>query len=41
MRVMLAAFAATIIIAFAANFVLGEFGFSSQERYASDNVRLE
>ena len=40
MKPMLLAFAATILIAFGAYFILGEMGFSSEERTAGDAVRL-
>ena len=41
MKVMLGAFAAIIVIAIVAFFGLGEAGFSSGERQASDAVRLD
>ncbi len=41
MRAMFAAFAAVIIIAIAAPFVLEQFGFSSAERYSASDVRLD
>ena len=40
MKAMLAGFAAAIAIAIAANFILGQIGFSSAERSASAAVRL-
>jgi len=40
MRVMLLAFASTIAIAVVAHVALDEIGFSSKEKYASENVRL-
>lgn len=41
MKTMLAAFAAIVIIAVAASFILGNAGFSSQERGSSASVRLD
>lgn len=41
MKAMMAAFAATIVIAIGANFVLKEVGFSAQERTAGISVRLD
>ncbi len=41
MKAMLAAFAATALIAVGANFALGNAGFSSEERGASASVRLD
>ena len=41
MRVMLAAFAVTILIAFGADYVLDRIGFSSADRGAGDAVRLD
>lgn len=41
MKAILAGFAATIVIAIAANFGLAEIGFSAQDRYSSDSVRLD
>ena len=41
MRAMLTAFAVTILIAFGADYVLHQLGFSSAERQSSANVRLK
>lgn len=41
MKVMLTAFAATVLIAVGAYFALHEAGFSSDERLAGDAVRLD
>lgn len=41
MKPMLAGFAAAVIIATAAWFILGYAGFSSQEVYSSANVRID
>ena len=41
MRVMFLAFAATILIAFAASYALKEVGFSSQERLSAGSVRVD
>ncbi len=41
MRVMFIAFATTIVIAFVADFVLDQIGFSSQERQTAESVRVE
>ena len=41
MRVMLAAFAALIVISVGAWWVLGEAGFSSGDRQAGNSVRLD
>lgn len=41
MRVMLTAFAATIVIAALADLALDQIGFSSQDRYSSESVRLD
>ena len=41
MKAMFTAFAATIVIAVGAWFVLGEMGFSAQETQAGANVRLD
>lgn len=41
MRAMWAAFAATIVIAISANFMLKEVGFSAEERTAGISVRLD
>lgn len=41
MRVMLLAFAAAIVIAFAADQVLHRMGFSSAEKTAADSVRID
>ena len=41
MKAMLAAFAATILIAVAADFALDRAGFSAAERTTSPSVRLE
>ena len=40
MRIMLAAFATAIVIAFAADYLLDHAHFSSAERQSSPNVRL-
>lgn len=40
MRAMLTAFAAMIVIAFVADSALHQIGFSSEDRYSSQNVRL-
>ncbi|WP_372885373.1 hypothetical protein [Shimia sp.] len=41
MKTIAAGFAAMIVIAFAAWFVLGEMGFSSAEQATGQNVRLD
>ncbi|MEM9432984.1 MAG: hypothetical protein AAGA12_03620 [Pseudomonadota bacterium] len=41
MKAMLTAFAATILIAIAADQVLSQAGFSAQEQTAGDAVRLD
>ena len=41
MKAMLAGFAAILIIAIASKVGLAQIGFSSQDRYSSDNVRLD
>ncbi|ARE41846.1 hypothetical protein RGUI_3705 [Rhodovulum sp. P5] len=41
MRAMFLAFAATIAIAIGAHYVLEQNGYSTQERYTSDSVRLD
>lgn len=41
MKAMWAGFAATIVIAIVANFGLAEIGFSAQDRYSGDSVRLD
>ena len=41
MKAMFAGFAAMIVISVGAYYGLHEIGFSSQERYSGDNVRLE
>jgi len=38
---MLLAFASTIVIAVVAHYALGTVGFSSKEKYTSENVRLD
>jgi len=40
MKTMLTAFAAIVVIAVGANFILGQAGFSSQDRTAGAAVRL-
>ncbi|MGH1412558.1 MAG: hypothetical protein ACRBB0_03635 [Pelagimonas sp.] len=40
MKAMWAGFAATVIIAIAANFALAQIGFSSEDRYSGASVRL-
>ncbi|GFE63024.1 hypothetical protein [Litoreibacter roseus] len=40
MKAMLSAFVAMFVIAFGANFALGELGFSSSEQGSGVNVRL-
>ena len=41
MKAMLAGFAAIILITIVAKNGLAEIGYSSQERYSSDSVRLD
>ncbi|MGI9390860.1 MAG: hypothetical protein ACR2O1_12445 [Boseongicola sp.] len=41
MKPMISAFAAIFLIGVAAYFILGGFGFSSEERAAGDAVRLD
>jgi len=41
MKAMLTAFAAIALIAVGANFILGNAGFSSEERSSSSSVRLD
>jgi hypothetical protein len=41
MKAMLTAFAAIVLIAIGANFILGNAGFSSAERNAGPSVRLD
>ncbi len=41
MKAMLAAFVAIVVIAVGANYILGQVGFSSQDRTAGDAVRLD
>ncbi|WP_272490877.1 hypothetical protein [Mesobacterium pallidum] len=41
MKAMFAGFAAMIVISVGAYYGLHEIGFSSQDRYSGDNVRLE
>jgi len=41
MKVMLMGFSSIIIIALVAYFALHQMGFSSQEVYSGDNVRLD
>ena len=41
MKAMLTGFATMIVIAVGAYYLLHQMGFSSQEVYSSDNVRLE
>lgn len=41
MKVMLSAFAAIAIIAFGSNVILGNVGFSAEERTSSASVRLD
>ncbi len=41
MKAMLTGFAVALLISVGAYFALGEMGFSSQERFSSDAVRLE
>ena len=41
MKAMLTGFSAVILISVGAYFVLGEMGFSSEDRFTSDAVRLE
>ncbi len=41
MKVMLIAFAAIAVIAFGANYILGQAGFSSQDQAAAPSVRLD
>lgn len=41
MKAMLAGFAAMVLIAWGAWYVLGEMGFSSQEVMSGPNVRLD
>ena len=40
MKAMYTAFAATVVISIAAYYMLGEIGFSSQDRLAGEAVRL-
>ncbi len=41
MKAMLTGFAAVVIVAAGAYYALGQMGFSSQEKYSSQNVRLD
>lgn len=41
MKAMLTGFSAVILISVGAYFALGEMGFSSEDRFTSDAVRLE
>ncbi|MEX5727181.1 hypothetical protein Ga0609869_000534 [Rhodovulum iodosum] len=41
MRAMYLAFAATIVIGVVAHYALEQIGYSSQDRYSSDSVRLD
>ncbi|MGQ3487176.1 hypothetical protein [Roseovarius pacificus] len=40
MKAMYTAFAATVVISIAAYYILGEIGFSSQDRLAGESVRV-
>ncbi len=41
MKAMMTGFAVTIVISVGAYFVLNEMGFSSQDVFSGDNVRLD
>lgn len=41
MKVMIAGFAAALVIAFAAPVVLNQFGWSSADQFSSESVRLD
>ncbi|MBU3260358.1 hypothetical protein KPG71_10070 [Roseovarius sp. PS-C2] len=40
MKAMYTAFAATVVISIAGYYILGEIGFSSQDRLAGESVRV-